>query len=195
MVHRELYKEVKIKKFSNFEKVDYLIPIVKIENDVVEWIDKKCDIYLWGLFGKNDVDKEFTCLQVGASIDGRNEIEKDIDKMLDSDYNVISSGEAINTQFYTDVYFVPDKKSIDKSKYQYRKIKEDYNTLFFCKIDINEYLQVDDSEIANEHIRNIFNLSKAYYAETKFAFDTQAIYWNAYRSGVGMETLKKLIQY
>lgn len=63
----------------------------------------------------------------------------------------------------------------------------------FYKIDIDKYLAVDDMQIENEHVREIFNLSKAYYAETKFAFDTQALYWNAYRSGVGMDTLKQLI--
>lgn len=191
--HKKQYKKVDIKKFSDLEKENYLTQIVKIEEDEIEWIDNSSVIYLWALFGKNDSDIEFVCLQVGASIDGRDEIEKDIDKMNDLECFVHSSGRSINTQFYTDVYFVPDENGIDKSKYQYRKIKEDYKTLIFCKIDINEYLQVDDSEIANEHIRNIFNLSKAYYAETKFAFDTQALYWNAYRSGVGMETLKQLI--
>lgn len=196
MINVELkkqYKEVDIKKFTDLEKENYLTQIVKIGKDKIEWVDNSSDIYLWALFGKNDSDSEFVCLQVGASIKGRDEIEKDIDKMNDLECFVPSSGRSINTQFYTDVYFVPDEKGIDKSKYQYRKIKENYKTLIFCKIDINEYLQVDDSEIANEHIRNIFNLSKAYYAETKFAFDTQAIYWNAYRSGVGMETLKQLI--
>lgn len=191
--HKKQYEKVDIKKFSDLEKENYLTQIVKIEEDEIEWLDNSSVIYLWALFGKNDSDAEFVCLQVGASIDGRNEIEKDIDKMNDLECFVLSSGRAINTQFYTDVYFMPDENGIDKLKYQYRKIKEDYKTLIFCKIDINEYLQVDDSEIGNQHIRNIFNLSKAYYAETKFAFDTQAMYWNAYRSGVGMETLKQLI--
>lgn len=193
MKHKKQYEKVDIKKFSDLEKENYLTQIVKIEEDEIEWLDNSSVIYLWALFGKNDSDAEFVCLQVGASIDGRNEIEKDIDKMNDLECFVLSSGRAINTQFYTDVYFMPDENGIDKLKYQYRKIKEDYKTLIFCKIDINEYLQVDDSEIGNQYIRNIFNLSKAYYAETKFAFDTQAMYWNAYRSGVGMETLKQLI--
>ena len=113
--------------------------------------------------------------------------------MNDSNYSVLDSGSCVYTQFYTDVYFVPDEKGVDKSKYLYRKIREDYKKLIFCKIDINKYLNVDDAQIENNHVREVFNLSKAYYAETKFAFDTQSIYWNAYRSGVGMETLKQLI--
>lgn len=191
--HKELYRDVAIKKYSDFEKANCLFPIVKIMGDKIEWIDNEDKVYLWALFGKNKSNTDFECLQVGASIDGRGEIETDIKKMFDTDCLVPESGKAINTQFYLDAYFVPEKDNIDKSKYQYRKIKEDYDTLIFYKIDINEYLHVDDTQIENQHLREVFNLSKAYYAETKFAFDTQSIYWNAYRSGVGMETLKQLI--
>ncbi|MEQ3459601.1 hypothetical protein ABM130_03380 [Enterococcus cecorum] len=191
---KELYKNaVEKRKFSDLEKEDYLVPIVKIVEDDIEWMDNDSVIYLWALFGESDSEGEFECVQVGASIDGRDEIEKDICKMNDSNCTGLDSGRKVNTQFYTNVYFVPDEDGVDKSKYQYRKIREDYKTLIFCKIDINKYLNVDDTQIDNQHLRDIFNLSKAYYAETKFAFDTQSIYWNAYRSGVGMETLKQLI--
>lgn len=193
MRHKELYKDVEIKRFTALETVEYLKPIVKIEGDTEEWIDNESDVYLWTLLGKNDSNSKYECLQVGASIDGRNEIKDDICKMNDLNCPVLESGRCVYTQFYADVYFVPNEKNVDKSKYLYRKIREDYKTLIFCKIDINKYLNVDDTEIENNHVREIFNLSKSYYAETKFAFDTQSIYWNAYRSGVGMETLKQLI--
>ena len=194
---KENYKN-KIKKYRNVGEVDYLTPIVKIE-DKIDWINKgdESPIYLWALFGKNDSDDYFECLQVGASIDGRKEIEDDIKKLNSNDNEEILQDsvkeKAVNTQFYKEVYFVPDQKGIDKSAYQYRKIKKDYKTLIFCKIDINQYLGIDDVEIENETLRDIFNLSKAYYAETKFAFDTQSIYWSAYRSGVGMESLKQFM--
>ncbi len=190
--HKELYKDVVIKKYSDFEKIKCLLPVVKIVGDKIEWIDSEDKIYLWALFGSK-FNTDFECLQVGASIDGRDEIDTDIQKMLDTNCSVPESGKLINTQFYSEVYYVPKGKNIDKSKYQYRKIKEEYDTLIFYKIDINKYLDVDDTQIENQHLREIFNLSKAYYAETKFAFDTQSIYWNAYRSGVGIETLKQLI--
>lgn len=195
MKHKEQYKDVVIKKFSDLKKEDYLIPVVKTVGDEFDFLDNDDDspIDLWALFGKKDSDSEFVCLQVGASIDGRGEIEKDIRKMKDLNCPVLDSGKAVNTQFYSEVYFVPDKKGLDKSMYQYCKIRKDYKTLMFCKIDINKYLRVDDAQIDDPHLRDIFNLSKAYYAETKFAFDTQSIYWNAYRSGVGMKTLKQLI--
>ncbi len=195
MAHKELYKNVEIKKFSDFEKEDYLIPIVKIIDDIIEWIDKESAVYLWALFGRKDFEKEFECVQVGASIDGRDEIRQDINKMFDENYTISDNigKKFVNTQFYSGVYLIPDGDGVNKSRYQYRKIKESYKELVFCKIDINKYLEVDDSQIENQHVRDIFNLSKAYYAETKFAFDTQSIYWNAYRAGVGMETLKQLI--
>ena len=137
MINVELkkqYKGVDIKKFTDLEKENYLTQIVKIEKDKIEWVDNSSDIYLWALFGKNDSDSEFVCLQVGASIKGRDEIEKDIDKMNDLECFVPSSGRSINTQFYTDVYFVPDEKGIDKSKYQYRKIKENYKLIIIVVV-------------------------------------------------------------
>lgn len=79
--HKKQYEKVDIKKFSDLEKENYLTQIVKIEEDEIEWLDNSSVIYLWALFGENDSDAEFVCLQVGASIDGRDEIEKDIDKM------------------------------------------------------------------------------------------------------------------
>ena len=54
MRHKELYKDVEIKRFTALETVEYLKPIVKIEGDTEEWIDNESDVYLWALLGKND---------------------------------------------------------------------------------------------------------------------------------------------
>jgi dephospho-CoA kinase len=198
MERKEQYKKEIARKYTELENPEaYLEKIVEINGENIHWIDTNSDVYLWALFGKKASKDEAVCLQVGASIEGREEIKQDIEKMQDSNYSVTDANDmtAVNTQFYTDVYYIPcDKdKRVEKTRYQYRKIKEDYAELMFYKIDIDKYLAVDDMKIENEHVREIFNLSKAYYAETKFAFDTQAIYWNAYRSGVGMDTLKQLI--
>jgi hypothetical protein len=198
MERKEQYKKEIARKYTELENPEaYLEKIVEIKGENIHWIDENSDVYLWALFGKKASKDEAVCLQVGASIEGREEIKQDIEKMQDSNYSVTDANDmtAVNTQFYTDVYYIPrDKdKRVEKTRYQYRKIKEDYAELMFYKIDIDKYLAVDDMKIENEHVREIFNLSKAYYAETKFAFDTQAIYWNAYRSGVGMDTLKQLI--
>ena len=207
MEQKTQYKPVEIKYFDSVSHC--LEKIVEIDSDIVSWKIKETDIFLWALFGES-MDKHLECLQVGASIDGRDEIEKDIKKMFNEKYEqaTIKNGRFVNTQFYKEVYKIPiieiDKEigaeeeqdndeKVDKSKYQYRKIKKDYEKLAFYKIDVNKYLGVDAKEIANIHVKDIFELSKYYYAETQFAFETQAIYWNAYRSGVGMERLKQLI--
>lgn len=207
MIRKEQYKSVNKKYYASMAQC--LEGIVEIDNDAVKWLDKESDIFLWALFGENN-DGLVECLQVGASIDGREEIVKDINKMFDKKYDqtTIMNGRMINTQFNKEVYKVPiarikdevdmekhqeNNEDIDKSKYQYRKIKQEYERLTFYKINVNQYLDIDDNEIKNSHVKDIFELSKYYYAETQFAFETQAIYWNAYRSGVGMERLKQLI--
>lgn len=197
MKRKELYKTVAVKKYKDMDSVDYLEQVVVIKGDKVERKPVNFDVYLWALFGSKKEELEFECPQVGASIDGCKEIDEDIQKMLDEKYSLTGKTrikqKPVNTQFYEGVYYIPCNDGAEKSKYQYRKIKEDYEELYFYRIDIDKYLGVDVTQIKDTHIRDVFNLSKAYYAETKFAFETQALYWNAYRSGVGMETLKQLL--
>lgn len=84
----------------------YLEKIVEIKGENIHWIDENSDVYLWALFGKKASEDEAVCLQVGASIEGREEIKQDIEKMQDSNYSVTDANDmtAVNTQFYTDVY-------------------------------------------------------------------------------------------
>lgn len=200
---KEIYENVKGKMLNELDAPEkYLTPIVFFgEFDSKTSIDSQIDnyngpeVYLWALFGKREDEKYATCLQVGASKDGLGEIKDDVDDMFDSDYS-ISKGTPVvskNTQFYEDAYEVPENDQNAKLKYLYRMIKEQYSELCFYRIDIDAYLDVDMSAIKNEHVKQVFNMSKSYYAETKFAFETQSLYWNAYRSGVGMDTLLQLI--
>lgn len=211
MKHKDTYKNVVKTEFNVLEvekdsewmlycddkKADYLIPIVKIENDEVKWFKGNANekINLWVLFGKKKSNKKLDCVQVGSSNNGIKEIETDIKKLFKEEKEQDNKSErSLNTQFYTEVYSVPEDEVKHKSCYQYRKIKKDYKTLIFYKIDIDKYLNIHEKQIDNHCLQEIFNLSKPYYAETKFAFETQSIYWNSYRSGLGMDTLKKLAE-
>ena len=200
---RKVYENTATKKLSELDNT-YLEEVIKFSNkDNLE--DVMCKInydaienkYLWALFGKNNKEEEQVCLQVGQSIDIKTEIIADINEMFSKDVlfeldeNVET--EFKNSQFYTDVYQIKKGDSDNKNEYLYRKIKREYDELTFYTIDIDGYLGIDNFKNNNCVIDDILKFSKVYYAETKFAYETQAIYWNAYRSGVGIETLKILI--
>jgi len=71
-------------------------------------------------------------------------------------------------------------------------MREEYDELVFYALKIDEYLGIEGFESDNSNINNMIEISKACCAETMFAYETQAIYWNVFRSGVGVEILKKL---
>lgn len=200
---KEQYKKLSAKKRNELDNADsYLKEIVRFNNkeklgNVIEKIkNKKLNAkYVWALFGKiNEVDE--ICLQVGAGINIEDEIISDINKMYCEDDSISKSNKALkikskNTQFYKNVYKINDGD--DKNRYIYRKIRQEYEELIFYYIDIDVYLGIKDFKCDNKAVNNILALSKMYYAETMFAYETQAIYWNVFRSGVGLETLKMLL--
>lgn len=200
---KEQYKKIRAKKRNELDNVDlYLKEIVRFDNkdklgDIIEKIkNKKLNgKNVWALFGKINKTDE-VCLQVGAGINIENEIIFDINKMYCEDDSISKSNEALeikskNTQFYKNVYNI--NAGDDKNKYIYRKIRQEYEELIFYYIDIDVYLGIKDFKCDNKAVNNILDLSKMYYAETMFAYETQAIYWNVFRSGVGVETLKLLL--
>ncbi|MBA4510050.1 hypothetical protein FDG04_11130 [Clostridium sporogenes] len=201
---RKLYKKVNAKKRNELDNADsYLKEIVRLRNEEKleeaikninnEVLDGK---YVWALFGKiNETDE--ICLQVGASMDIRSEIIDDINTMYCEDDPIDKSNETLkikskNTQFYENVYKI--NNGDDKNRYIYRIIRQKYKELIFYAIDIDVYLGIKDFKCDNKVVNDILDLSKMYYAETKFAYDTQAIYWYVYKSGVGVKTLERLLE-
>lgn len=200
---KERYKKVIAKKRNELDNADlYLKEIVRFHNkDKLEDIIKEINYealkskYVWALFGKINEEDE-VCLQVGAGINIKDEIKYDINMMycecdLISKLNKGLKIKSKNTQFYENVYKI--NYGDDKNRYIYRKIRQEYEELIFYAIDIDVYLEIKDFKCDNITVNNILDLSKIYYAETKFAYETQAIYWNVFRSGIGVETLKILL--
>lgn len=95
----------------------------------------------------------------------------------------------MNTQFYENTYEVPKGKARDRRKYRYKKIHNDYEKLAFYSINIDAYLGLEERDDC-KIIKEIIAISKMNYAEAKFAFETQAIYWNALRCGIDMKAIK-----
>ena len=158
---------------------------------------------VWALFGKTNDKDSYECLQVGASINGIKDEIADCVEIMNSSEEIEfckskNDGININTTFYIDAYLIPNQYINNKRKYCYKLIKSQYPDLVFVAIDIDKYLNI---EIMNKFegqgdmfdIVNMITISKMNYAEAKFAFEAQAKYWNAFRSGIDMKTVNILL--
>ena len=184
-------------KKKTFKRIEFYNKPFKVVYEIIKPMNSNITIEIqdpvWALFGSNKED-EWECLQVGASVNGaKDEIMNCLRLMMNSQENTQDKCVSVHTQFYTDVYKIPDNSYKNKSKYSYRKMYDDFENLIFCSIDVDNYLDFKQEEIKSNIINNMVNITKMNYAEAQFAYETQAIYWNAYRSGIDMKTLKMLL--
>lgn len=182
------------KEYSFEEIKEYLTEILEIRfcDDLKMKIREleKIDLaehHVWTLYGEKQNKR--ICLQVRQSKDIKKEIIRDIE-LMDAEQEYKGEQISVNTQFYKDTYM---RNREANSSCIYNIIKREYTPLTFYYINVDKYLGIDRVNSNNATINSIVNVSKEYYAETKFAYDTQAIFWNVYRSGVGMEALKDIL--
>lgn len=105
-----------------------------------------------------------------------------------------------NTSFYENCYWVRKNREDDeinaddyKRRFIYKKIGEEYTGLKFYLLDIDKYLGIENClNSGNEVIDSMIDMTKSYYAETRLALSTKAVFWNVYRSGIGNATLELL---
>lgn len=193
MERKDLYTN-EIKSIDELE--NYLNLIISIdkqsqESDVINQLNnaRTKNEHVWVLYGKKG--DRWECLQVGVTDNVKEEIKLDIEFMFNHTYSdLIKNNETSwkNTQFYINVY----QSDADKRKYIYSKIKEDYDEIGFYCLDVDKYLNFEEDKSGNPNLINIIDIAKYWYAEAMFAYETQAIYWNAYRSGVDMKSLLKI---
>ncbi len=201
------YKELTARTFSDKDlngQVCYLHRIIELDTDktmketeseLVKAEKKHLNRHLWTLLGKNNEDKDWVCLQTAAT-EGNiiEEIREDIEFMYgektEEEAEQAKPKVSVNTQFYFNTYEIPEGERRYKRKYSYQKMRKDYDILAFYSIDIDKYLGLDRSSGGSEIIDEIVQVAKMNYAEARFAYETQAVYWNAYRSGVDMKALR-----
>lgn len=193
---RELYKEVNAKlKPEDLKK--YFIDIVEIyQKDTAIMNVKKIDAgtgkCVWLLYSEDEI------LQVGEVESHRlkQELIADIEDMYaDNEFSIKliedeASLVALDTAFYLNTYYVRDDKNISKNrnKYMYKKIREENSRLSIGIIDIDAYLGIKKLGTALE--KQMIEMTKSYYAESKIAYYSQAKYWNVFYSGVGYKALE-----
>ena len=158
---------------------------------------------VWILIGK-DKQEEYHTLMVAQSEDIQEEINKDIGFMFNLEYlkkktitnesvkkdtvynlDIIENPVTVKLKTNGNTYDYPKECSKRKRQYLYRKIHNEYKDLKFYEIDIDEYLQKDDSIGLNSRNTMVYELAKDYLAEAKLAVEYNAVFWDYYNSGVG----------
>ena len=64
-----------------------------------------------------------------------------------------------------------------------------YKKFKICFLDVDKYLGISSESIRNTDADRIVEICKNQYAEAKIAFQTLAIYWRKYSSGIDGQTL------
>lgn len=179
-------QENKLKKIK--EKSYKICEIKESEEEakkkVEEFFKKKSEenYRVWFLMGKEINSEEEIVLQVAQKKEPgtKEEIIRNIEFMFNEKYTVIGKdekdlAESNKTASGYSYFYIKNLKL----QSLYRQIKEKYKNLVFYELDIDKYLSYYDKS------NNIYQVSKDYIAESKLAFETNAKYWNYYRSGIG----------
>lgn len=135
---------------------------------------------IWALFGKNKTAKSWQCIEVGSSINIKNEINGIIALFKKTPQKIIKKGifyqdEDIGFEFWT--YH-------DRVSCKYRKIAQMFEEYCFCEIDIDKYIENQYLELnilklkINEKYPQIKKIDFVNYTEVSFALKTKAIFWH-----------------
>lgn len=136
----------------------------KKRKEIIREIKANCDNrYFWALLGKNSqTDDKWVCLQCASSKNIASEIAADIKCMLPIDEN---DDILWNSHFHKGVFRAEYARNIRCQKY--RDMLDKFPVMCFVIIDHEKFLSDTDTG----------GYGRLDYAETKFAYDTQSLYW------------------
>lgn len=146
---------------------------------------------VWVLTGKEKSDAEEEYLLVAQTENIINELKDNINAMFNVGYS--TKGKENIKLSKTEFGEFPYINGGTKGNYKIRYIKETFKELIFYGVDLDKYLELSDginiSDIQNEAVKKILDMSEDYYVEGQIAYEHKPKYWNFYRSGVGKRTL------
>lgn len=199
---REPYKHLKnkIKTYDNLKKY-FSKEVIFSKNEVVhidkikEQIISENEIYgrVWLLFGKKE-NCNWVCLQVAQSKSNvGNEIDTVIEFLLTEYNNFLDEVDCKNSAFYEKV--CPNVDGKKYREYLYRKIRDEYDCFRICLLNVDKYLGIvqEENEIKTEADK-IVCICKNQYAEAKIAYQTLAVYWRLYSSGIDGQTITYIVE-
>lgn len=197
---RKPYMNYNSKKYKDLKKF-FSKEIEFSINDNSEEIKEKLiseDAYVsrvWLLFASHD-NNPLECLQVAHSKKG---VQKEITDVIDFLFNSNQDSENIsfsNSAFYEKVCpIVTDKE--DYRKFLYSKIiSNKYEYFWICFLDVDKYLGTKPNNNINAtDTERIIQICKNQYAEAKIAYQTLAVYWRQYPSGIDGQTIAYIVDH
>lgn len=145
---------------------------------------------VWLLFASK-YDNIWECLQVAQSKKVKDEIEDVIKFLFEDEFNKTSEHISFtDSAFYKEVCPKNANKSYEYNrKLLYSKIGCEYKNFRICFLNVDKYLRIEPTNINKTDADRITEICKNQYAEAKIAFETLAVYWNHYRSGIDGQTI------
>lgn len=147
-----------------------------------------CKSRVWLLFASNDF-KKWECLQVAQS---KRKVKDEINKAV----AYLCSGININTdllEYKNSLFYVGVRpEPFDGYSYQevlYSMIGKQYKHFKICILNVDKYLHITPSESNETDAERIVEICKNQYAEAKIAYETLAVHWKAYNSGIDGQTI------
>jgi len=156
--------------------------------------EKKYTSRVWLLFASND-NRNWECLQVAHS---KNNVQKEVEEVIDlllcqHKYN-LKNVSYTNSAFYEAV--CPNVKKEFYRKFLYSCIGSKYEYFRIGFLNVDKYLGTKtDSNTSNTDCDRIIQICKHQYAEAKVAYQTLAIYWRQYPSGIDGQTIAYIAEH
>lgn len=197
MCLKEIYNQDNIKSYYAIK--DYFLSEINFsKKENISTKRPKEISRVWILFAEKNIaekNNNWKCLQVGQSkenvFDEINEIMGCITKSSDNNNESVTIYK--NSAFYENV--CPVCKG-DYRKTLYSKIGREYSNFKICFLDVDKYLGLIKSEGQNTNdSERIIEICKNQYAEAKIAYQTRAVYWRQYKSGIDGQTLSYIVNH
>lgn len=201
------YKKCKEKEYRDlmgffsgkmdFTKKDDLEDVLEDVKEKIEKIKEEKNISrVWLLFAKRKKNSNWKCLQVAQS---KKSVESEINEVIDylfKEFNQNSESISFtNSAFYEKVCPKPtnEDKAANKDCYRkllYSKIGSEYEYFRICFLNVDKYLGTKpDNSFNKTDTERIIQICKNQYAEAKIAYQTLAVYWRQFSSGIDGQTI------
>lgn len=145
---------------------------------------------VWLLFASNDEEK-WDCLQVAHSKNIQKEIKENITSLFSKfNYNIKETSYS-NSAFYEKV--CPKLKTVKYRELLYSRIGDQYKHFKICLLDVDGYLELKTDNNKTD-VNHILQICKNQYAEAKIAYQTLALYWRLYSSGIDGQTIDYIVK-
>lgn len=180
---RTIYKKCKIVTYSELKKNFCKEISFNKKDEIDSLLDDNQPSRVWLLYGKNSGGK-WECLQVGQS---KNSVNAEITTLCEYlKIKLKGINIANNSAFYEKT--CPEGEGELYRKRLYSMIGQNYDQFKICFLDVDKYLGIKKKQVKTDSDR-IIEICKFQYAEAKIAFETLAIYWRLYGSGIDGQTI------